>query len=68
MNPTTVLRIGKPVEHLQAALKATLTSGPAVEVILAVARQIAYFIYLSYDLFVWVRLPRLTILRRSLAP
>ncbi|TEB39256.1 peroxisomal biogenesis factor 11 [Coprinellus micaceus] len=48
-----LLRIGKPVEHLQAALKTTLASGPAVEVILAVARQIAYFIYLSYDLFVW---------------
>lgn len=48
-----LLRIGKPVEHLQAALKAALTSGPVTEVVLAVARQIAYFTYLSYDFFVW---------------
>ncbi|KAJ2920301.1 hypothetical protein MD484_g14, partial [Candolleomyces efflorescens] len=48
-----LLRIGKPAEHLQSALKAALATGPPAEVILAIARQLAYFVYLSLDLFVW---------------
>jgi peroxin-11B len=49
------MRLGKPVEHLQAALRATFAPGPASETITTVARQVAYFGYLSYDALVWVR-------------
>ncbi|TCD67022.1 Peroxisomal membrane protein PMP27 [Steccherinum ochraceum] len=48
-----VMRLGKPVEHLQAALRATQTSGVAGEQITTVGRQLAYFGYLTYDAFVW---------------
>ncbi|KAJ7293704.1 peroxisomal biogenesis factor 11 [Mycena rebaudengoi] len=34
-----LLRLGKPVEHLQAALRAALTSAPAAEQITTIARQ-----------------------------
>jgi Peroxisomal biogenesis factor 11 (PEX11) len=54
------MRIGKPVEHLQAALKTGFAPGPALETIAGVARQIAYFAYLSYDAVSWV-LPQLII-------
>jgi len=50
----TVMRLGKPMECLQAALKATFSQGPAAEIITMVARQIGYFIYLSYDALIWV--------------
>ena len=49
------MRLGKPIEHLQAALRATFAHGPASETITTVARQVAYFGYLSYDVLVWVR-------------
>ena len=49
-----VIRLGKPVEHLQAALRATFAPGPASETVTTVARQVAYFGYLSYDVLVWV--------------
>jgi len=48
-----LLRLGKPVEHLQAALRLSLASAPPIEQITAVSRQIAYFGYLSHDAFVW---------------
>lgn len=48
------MRLGKPMEHLQAALKAGLAPGPLAETITTVARQIGYFGYLSYDVLVWV--------------
>ncbi|PPQ70969.1 hypothetical protein CVT26_014235 [Gymnopilus dilepis] len=48
-----LMRLGKPVEHLQAALKATLSSGPVEETITTIARQLGYFAYLSYDAIVW---------------
>jgi len=48
-----LMRLGKPMEHLQAALRATLTSGPVIEQITTIARQIGYFGYLSYDVFAW---------------
>jgi peroxin-11B len=48
-----LLRLGKPVEHLQAALRASTASGPALEQITTAGRQLAYFIYLTYDAFVW---------------
>jgi len=49
-----LLRLAKPVEHLQAALRATQTTGPLGEQLTTVARQLAYFFYLSYDAIVWV--------------
>ncbi|KAF5377631.1 hypothetical protein D9615_005293 [Tricholomella constricta] len=48
-----LLRLGKPIEHLQSALRTSLASGPAAEQILAIGRQIAYFGYLSYDAVIW---------------
>lgn len=48
------MRLGKPMEHLQAALKASLASGAFAETITTVARQIGYFGYLTYDALVWV--------------
>ncbi|KAF7339362.1 Peroxisomal biogenesis factor [Mycena sanguinolenta] len=49
-----LLRLGKPMEHLQAALRATLASGtPALEQIITIARQLAYFGYLSLDMLSW---------------
>ncbi|KAE9410972.1 peroxisomal biogenesis factor 11 [Gymnopus androsaceus JB14] len=48
-----LLRLGKPLEHLQAALKAALVSGPAGEQITTIGRQISYFGYLSFDALVW---------------
>ncbi|RDB29380.1 Peroxisomal membrane protein PMP27 [Hypsizygus marmoreus] len=48
-----LLRLGKPVEHLQAALRAALATGPPTEQITTIARQIAYFGFLSYDVIVW---------------
>lgn len=49
------MRLGKPVEHLQAALKAALSSAPAPEQITTIGRQLGYFGYLTYDAIVWVR-------------
>jgi peroxin-11B len=48
-----LLRLGKPLEHAQAALRATQASGPAAEQITTIARQIGYFGYLAYDAIVW---------------
>lgn len=48
-----MLRLAKPVEHLQAALRGTQTAGPLGEQLTTVARQLAYFFYLAYDAVVW---------------
>ncbi|KAF8807526.1 peroxisomal biogenesis factor 11 [Phlegmacium glaucopus] len=48
-----LMRLGKPVEHLQAALRATFSSGPITEIITTIARQIGYFGYLSTDAVIW---------------
>ncbi|KIL70703.1 hypothetical protein M378DRAFT_194965 [Amanita muscaria Koide BX008] len=48
-----LLRLGKPVEHLQAALRAALSNGPFGEQLTTIARQISYFGFLTYDAFVW---------------
>lgn len=50
-----VMRLGKPLEHLQAALRAALTTGPVEETLTIIARQVGYFGYLTYDAIVWVR-------------
>jgi peroxin-11B len=49
------MRLFKPVEHLQAALKAAnASSAPPVEQFTTIGRQIGYFGYLSFDMIVWV--------------
>ncbi|KAH8100602.1 peroxisomal biogenesis factor 11 [Cristinia sonorae] len=48
-----VMRLGKPMEHLQAALLAYQTSSVAGEQITTIGRQLAYFGYLTYDAIVW---------------
>ncbi|KAJ7361609.1 peroxisomal biogenesis factor 11 [Mycena albidolilacea] len=48
-----LLRLGKPLEHLQAALRAALAPAPALEQITTIARQIAYFWYLTFDALSW---------------
>lgn len=49
-----LMRLLKPLENLQAALRAIQTGGPAAEQITIIARQLSYFAYLSYDMLVWV--------------
>jgi peroxin-11B len=49
-----VLRLGKPLEHLQAALRASQTTGVFGEQVTAIGRQLAYFGYLAYDTAIWV--------------
>lgn len=48
-----MLGLAKPVEHLQAALRATQTTGPLGEQLTTVARHLAYSLYLAYDAIVW---------------
>jgi len=48
-----LMRLGKPMEHLQAALRAIQVSGPAGEQIATIGRQLGYFGYLVYDALVW---------------
>lgn len=48
-----MLTLAKPVEHLQTALRASQTTGPLGEQLTTVARQVAYFFYLTYDAIVW---------------
>lgn len=48
------MRLGKPMEHLQAALRAALTSAPPLESITTIGRQLGYFLYLFFDMLAWV--------------
>ena len=60
------MRLGKPLEHLQAALKAATAPGPAIEQLTTIGRQLGYFGYLSNDALVWVRPKRSVSLRFKL--
>ena len=51
---TIVMRLGKPMEHAQAAVRAALAPGVAVEQITTIGRQLSYFGYLFHDTLVWV--------------
>jgi peroxin-11B len=51
------MRLGKPLEHLQAALRAATDTGPMGEQITAISRQLAYAGYLAYDSIIWVSRP-----------
>ncbi|KAH7909114.1 peroxisomal biogenesis factor 11 [Hygrophoropsis aurantiaca] len=48
-----LMRLGKPVEHLQAALRAAQSASEVSEQLTTIARQLAYFGYLSYDAIIW---------------
>lgn len=48
-----LMRIGKPFEHLQAALKATKEMSDPVVGVCAAGRQISYAIYLFNDMLIW---------------
>ncbi|KAF8481149.1 peroxisomal biogenesis factor 11 [Russula ochroleuca] len=48
-----LLRLGKPLEHLQSALRAAQSTGDLKEQLTTIARQLAYFGYLTYDTVVW---------------
>ncbi|KAI0274607.1 peroxisomal biogenesis factor 11 [Gloeopeniophorella convolvens] len=48
-----LLRLGKPLEHLQAALRAAQTTGDFKEQLTTISRQLGYFGYLTYDAIVW---------------
>jgi len=54
MPPCLVLRLGKPMEHLQSALRAAQTTGELKEQLTTIARQLSYFGYLTYDTVAWV--------------
>jgi len=52
----SVMRLGKPLEHLQAALKATQSatlSQHSIERFTTIARQLSYTGYLTLDAVVW---------------
>ncbi|KAI9445229.1 peroxisomal biogenesis factor 11 [Lactarius indigo] len=49
-----LLRLGKPLEHLQAALRAAQSTGDFKEQLTTIARQLSYFGYLTYDAVAWV--------------
>lgn len=46
--------MGKPIEHLQAALRAALATAPVGEHLTTIGKQLSYFFFLSYDAIVWV--------------
>ena len=48
-----LMRIGKPLEHMQSAVKATQLSDAALK-ITAIGRQLGYAVYLVNDMLVWV--------------
>lgn len=49
-----VMRLGKPLEHVQAALRAATSTGPMGEQITTIGRQLGYTGYLAYDTIIWV--------------
>ncbi|KAI0785973.1 peroxisomal biogenesis factor 11 [Abortiporus biennis] len=62
-----LMRLGKPVEHLQSALRAIQGSAEAGEQITTIARQICYFGYLTYDAIVWANAIKFLNLKPSTA-
>ncbi|KAH7931124.1 peroxisomal biogenesis factor [Leucogyrophana mollusca] len=60
-----LMRLGKPVEHLQAALRAAQSASEMGEQLTTIGRQLAYFGYLSYDAIVWANSVKLITLKPS---
>ncbi|KIP12609.1 hypothetical protein PHLGIDRAFT_27380 [Phlebiopsis gigantea 11061_1 CR5-6] len=48
-----LMRLGKPMEHAQAAMRAALAPGVPAEQITTIGRQLSYFGYLFHDTLVW---------------
>lgn len=65
-NRSPVMRLGKPVEHLQAALRAAQSSTELGEQLATIGRQLAYFGYLTYDAIVWVSFLHIPVSTRAL--
>jgi len=58
-----MLRLGKPLEHLQVALKtAEILTPNMFEQLTTIGRQVGYAGYLTYDAFIWANTVRLIIL------
>ncbi|EMD41747.1 hypothetical protein CERSUDRAFT_79384 [Gelatoporia subvermispora B] len=62
-----LLRLGKPLEHLQAVMRALQTSGETGEQIATIGRQLGYFGYLTLDTFVWANTVKFFNLKPSTA-
>ncbi|CCM00894.1 uncharacterized protein FIBRA_02940 [Fibroporia radiculosa] len=62
-----LMRLGKPVEHLQAALRASQSTGEIAEQITTICRQVGYFGYLTYDALVWANTVKFFNLKPSTA-
>jgi len=60
-----LMRLGKPVDHLQAALRAAQSPAELGEQLATIARQLAYFGYLTYDAVVWANAVKVITLRPS---
>ncbi|KAF8559202.1 peroxisomal biogenesis factor 11, partial [Imleria badia] len=60
-----LMRLGKPVEHLQAALRAAQSPTKLGEQIATIGRQLAYFGYLTYDAIVWANAVKVISLKPS---
>jgi len=58
-----LLRLGKPLEHLQAALRAAQSAGDLKEQLTTIARQLGYFGYLAYDAAAWANAIRFITLK-----
>lgn len=56
------MRLGKPMEHLQSALKATQLRAPTPEQLTTIGRQLGYAGYLTYDALAWVCIELRTVL------
>ncbi|KAF7320455.1 Peroxisomal biogenesis factor [Mycena kentingensis (nom. inval.)] len=62
-----LMRLGKPLEHLQAALRAAFSPGSAAEQLTTIGRQLAYFLYLSLDAVTWAHSIKFTTLQTETA-
>lgn len=62
-----LMRLGKPVEHLQAALRTASSAGEVSEQVTSIGRQLAYFGYLTYDAAVWANTAKFIALKPSTA-
>jgi len=61
------MRLGKPLEHLQAALRAAQTTGDLKEQVTTIGRQLGYFGFLAYDALVWANAIRFIMLKPATA-
>ena len=48
------MRLFKPLENLQAALRAMQSPTTSLEQLTAIGQQLGYFGYVTYDMIVWV--------------